>query len=236
MVVKDNTQKEILRKARELNPVFSPLYFEDRIRKIYEYYSHEDVIFTTSFGTKSIFLIHLIHKINPHQKIHFINTTYHFPETIGYMEELKDTYNLEVIEVLPEGKEHKLTTEEEWWKEHPKMCCTINKIAPLTPHLLNYKVWISGILNNETKFRSHKRIFERQGDILKFHPIIDVSPDDIELYMHLHSLPQHPLKEQGYGSVGCHHCTVKGKGRSGRWKDKQNHSECGLHVNYYYKK
>jgi len=127
MVVNDNTQKEILRKARELNPVFSPLYFEDRIRKIYEYYSHEDIIFTTSFGTKSIFLIHLIHKINPLQKIHFINTTYHFPETIGYMEELKDTYNLEVIEVLPEGNEHKLTTEEQWWKEHPKMCCTLDK-------------------------------------------------------------------------------------------------------------
>jgi len=197
MVIKQSSQAEILRRAKELNSIFEPLEFEQRIKKIYEFYSHNEVIFTTSFGTKSVFLLHLIHKINPLQKVHFINTTYHFPETIAYMQSLKEIYNIEIVEVLPKGKEHELTTQEKWWIEHPKMCCSINKIAPLTPHLLNYKVWISGILNTETKLRSHKRIFERQGDILKFHPIIDVSPKDIELYMYLHSLPQHPLKEKG---------------------------------------
>lgn len=227
---------ENAKRVKELNKIFEPLEFEDRLRKIYNYYSEDELIFTTSFGAKSVFLIYLLHKINPKQKVHFINTTYHFEETINYMNQLKELYNLEVVEVLPKGKEHELTKEQQWWKEHPKMCCTINKIAPLTPHLLNYKVWLTGILATETKLRQQKRVFELQGDIIKFHPIIDVSAKNIELYMYLQNLLQHPLKEKGYGSIGCSHCTEIGKGRNGRWKGKDTHNECGLHINHYYKK
>jgi len=221
---------------KALNKIFEPLEFEERLKKIYDYFSEDEVIYTTSFGAKSVFLIHLLHKINPKQKVHFINTTYHFEETISYMHQLKELYNLNVIEVLPKGKEHQLTKEQQWWKEHPKMCCTINKIAPLTPFLLNYKIWLTGILSTETQLRLHKRVFEQQGDIIKFHPILDVSAKNIELYMYLHNLLQHPLKSSGYGSIGCSHCTVKGIGRSGRWQGKANHTECGLHINHYYNK
>jgi len=227
---------ENAKRVKELNKIFEPLEFEERLKKIYSYYTEDEVIFTTSFGAKSVFLIHLLHKINPNQKVHFINTTYHFEETINYMHQLRDLYNLDVVEVLPEGKQHELTKEQQWWKEHPKMCCTINKIAPLTPHLLNYKVWLTGILSTETKLRQQKRVFELQGDIIKFHPIIDVSAENIELYMYLHNLLQNPLKSMGYASIGCSYCTVKGKGRNGRWNEKTNHTECGLHVNHYYKK
>lgn len=235
-----STQKiqanENAKRVKELNKIFEPLEFEQRLKKIYSYYTEDELIFTTSFGAKSVFLIHLLHKINPNQKVHFINTTYHFEETINYMHQLKNFYNLDVVEVLPKGKEHKLTKEQQWWKEHPKMCCTINKIAPLTPHLLNYKVWLTGILSTETKLRKQKRVFELQGDIIKFHPIIDVSAENIQLYMYLHNLLQNPLKSKGYASIGCSHCTVKGKDRDGRWNGKTNHTECGLHINHYYKK
>jgi len=235
-----STQKiqviENTKQIQKLNKIFEPLEFEERLKKIYSYFTADEIIFTTSFGAKSVFLIHLLHQINPKQKVHFINTTYHFDETISYMHELKELYNLEVIEILPKGKEHNLTKEQQWWKEHPKMCCTINKIAPLTPHLLNYKIWLTGILSTETNLRLHKRVFELQGDIIKFHPIIDVSTENIELYIYLHNLLQHPLKSKGYASVGCSHCTAKGLDRNGRWKGKANHTECGLHVNHYYKK
>lgn len=219
----------------ELNALFTPLTFQERLKKIGEYFSGEEILYTSSFGTKSVFLLHLISQIRPDQKVHFIDTTYHFQETVHYKNQIAEQFNLEVIDVVPGERENAMTRDERWWEDHPKMCCTINKIAPLEPIVAKHKIWISGLMAYQTGFRNRLRVFEQQGDIIKFHPIIDINEGEFLFHLDLHELPRHPLEKQGFGSIGCTHCTVKGEGREGRWKDKEK-TECGLHPNYFNKK
>ena len=233
------SQQQVLRLRKlnlnELNAIFAPLSYTDRIKTLYEYFAEEEVLFTSSFGTKSAFLLHLISQIHPSQPVHFIDTTYHFQETLEYKNRLIERYDLKVVDVLPSEAQNKMTTDEEWWKEHPRMCCTINKIAPLEPIVAQHQVWISGLMSYQTDFRSRLRVFEQQGDILKFHPLIDIEEGEFLYQKGVNKLPEHPLQTQGFGSVGCLHCTKKGAGRAGRWTGTGK-TECGLHPNYYNKK
>jgi phosphoadenosine phosphosulfate reductase len=215
-----------------LNDIFMLRTFEERIRLLYKYFEEKEVLFTSSFGANSAFLLYFVSSIRPMQAVHFIDTTYHFPETLAYKEELTQRFNLKVVDVLPHPEENMLTREEQWWKDHPRMCCSINKIVPLEPIKAKHKVWISGLMAFQTEFRSHLRVFERQGDILKFHPLVDIDEGELMYHTSLHNLPRHPLEAQGYGSIGCVHCTRKGDGRSGRFEG-QGRSECGLHPSYF---
>lgn len=218
-----------------LNDIFTPLPYQHRIRLLYKYFKVDDVLMTSSFGTSSAFLLYWVNDAQPLQPVHFIDTTYHFAETLEYKEQLKARFKLDVIEVKPELAENALTTEEQWWKDHPRMCCSINKVVPLEPVKAMHKVWISGLMSYQTEFRSRLRVFERQGDILKFHPLIDIDEGEVLYQYSLHNLPRHPLEELGYNSIGCRHCTKKGEGREGRFKG-QNRNECGLHPSFFIKK
>jgi phosphoadenosine phosphosulfate reductase len=84
----------------------------------------------------------------------------------------------------------------------------------------------------QTDFRKNLRVWEEQGDLMKFHPLIDIEEGEFLYQTGLNKLPQHPLLDLGFGSVGCTHCTVKGEGRSGRWADKEK-TECGLHPGFF---
>ncbi|MCB0689312.1 MAG: phosphoadenylyl-sulfate reductase [Saprospiraceae bacterium] len=218
--------------TEELSEIFRPYSFEERLEKLYDYFDIEDILVTSSFGTKSVFLLHLLSKVNPDQKIHFIDTTYHFPETITYKNQLIKQLGLNVVDVFPQINENALTREENWWIAHPKMCCTINKIGPLEPIVAKHKVWIAGLMSFQTAFRSHLDIFTQQGDIIKFHPFIDIDEGEFLYHLSYHNLPKHPLEALGFGSIGCTHCTEKGEGRSGRWASTGK-TECGLHPNYF---
>ena len=218
-----------------LSDLFENLTFEDRIRQLYRYFDEAEVLYTSSFGTKSVFLLYLISKLRPTQKVHFINTTYHFPETIAYRDELKERLGLNIVEVRPSPVENRITREGEWWNDHPRMCCSMNKVVPLQPIKARHKIWISGLMSNQTNFRSNLGVFEQQGDIIKFHPIIDMDEGEFLYWKSFYKLPSHPLEAKGYGSIGCINCTARGEERDGRWKGKEN-KECGLHSNYFINK
>lgn len=216
----------------KFNSRFEKLSPKDRLSKIYEYFTEDEILFTSSFGTNSAYLLHLLSQVNPKQKVHFINTGYLFEETFHYMQELRELFGLEIIEIEPLAKEHKLTQDEQWWIDHPKMCCSINKIAPLDKVKIGKKIWVSGVLGFQTDFRSDLGIFAPHGDLHKFHPLIDLEEGQFLYDMNYYGLPKHPLAEMGYGSVGCTHCTIKGEGREGRWADTEK-TECGLHTHYF---
>ncbi len=218
-----------------LDEAFRPLSIDERLSRFYQMFKAEDVMMTTSFGTKSIYLLHHIFRIMPEQSIYFLDTKYHFEETYKYKELLRKVYNLKLIYLYPEKVQNELTTEEKWWINHPRMCCTANKIAPLEPYIIKHKVWISGLMAYQTEHRSRMKIFQYQGDILKFHPILDVNSDQVNDYINRYELPRHPLELCGYGSVGCTHCTKPGINREGRWIGTTQ-KECGIHLNYFFKK
>ena len=216
-------------KINEVNKIFNPLPFKDRIRLLYDYFKGEDILLTSSFGTKSAFLLHLIAEINPNQKIHFIDTGYHFPETLSYRKQLEQLFKLTIVDIQPDSTHHMISREEQMWCTDANLCCQVNKVLPLEAVKASHKVWISGLMGYQTKHRNNLSIFEEQKGMIKFHPLIDIDEGEFLYHMGIHKLPQHPLEEKGYGSVGCIHCTQKGKGRSGRWANNTK-TECGLHL------
>ncbi|MBK8492646.1 MAG: phosphoadenylyl-sulfate reductase [Saprospirales bacterium] len=215
-----------------LNEVFSPLPALARIHLLYAFFKKEEVLVTSSFGANSAFLLYLISLAVSAQPIYFIDTTNHFQETLDYKKKLMKRFRLEVIDVLPDPEANARTKEEEWWKDQPKACCAINKVAPLEPIKARHKVWISGLMAFQTPFRAQLNVFEQQGSILKFHPLINYSQDQFEQEREEIGLPRHPLELQGYGSIGCTHCTERGEGRSGRWAGS-GQTECGLHPGFF---
>ena len=221
-------QKQAVLDLEYLHEQYLPLSPADRIKKLFEDFPQEDILLTSSFGTTAVYLLHLIHNQGIKHPVHFINTHFHFDETIQYIKELKELINLDVVDVKPDPEQHKVSAEMEMWKTHPDICCSVNKVEPLNALKKDHKIWISGLMHWQNTNRGNKKIFELKGDILKFYPIIDVDETEANQYIEGFELPVHPLKPLGYESIGCKHCTLKGKNREGRWAGSSK-TECGLH-------
>lgn len=212
-----------------LNARYQSLHFEDRIRELYKEYSPDEVLVTSSFAATSAYFLHIISRIQPRQKIAFIDTGYHFPETLEYKKFLTEKFGLEVFDVKAEDWKHQFTVTDKTYKHDPDFCCSINKVEPLDAIKPQYKIWVSSLMHWQTDHRADLQVFEERRGIIKFNPMIDVTREQRDAWIREHDLPFHPLVAQGYSSIGCTHCTVKGEGRSGRWVDKPK-TECGLHL------
>jgi phosphoadenosine phosphosulfate reductase len=211
----------------ELNKKYLPLTPEERILELYKDFNK--VLFTSSFGTTAIYLLHLFHKVKPEEKIYFLDTTYHFNETIAYKEELTKLWNLNVVDIKPEDWKNKFTQDDKTWSTDPDLCCSINKVEPMDKIKADFEVWVSGLMASQNTHRENLKVFEQKEEIIKFYPLIDKTEEDTKNYIQKNNLPEHPLLSQGFHSVGCVHCTVAGNGRTGRWANKSK-TECGLHL------
>ncbi|HXH17998.1 MAG TPA: phosphoadenylyl-sulfate reductase [Chitinophagales bacterium] len=212
----------------KLNEKYATLTPIERLRELFNDFDKEKVLVTSSFGTSSVFLLSLLSRVNKNQKVHFIDTQYLFRETIEYKDRLAKLLGLEITSVLPNAIDHEFTLRNETWKTDPDFCCMINKVNPLNKIKHNFDVWVSGVMAFQSYFRRNMKIFEHNG-MLKFNPILDVTEEEVREFIRKNKLPEHPLVKQGFGSVGCTHCTVKGEGRNGRWVGTGK-TECGLHV------
>ena len=211
----------------ELNKKYLELEPENRIRELYK--DFDRILFTSSFGTTSAFLLDLFHKIQPDETVYFLDTTYHFNETIEYKEKLARLLGLKIIDVKPEEWKNKFTEQDKTWNSDPDLCCSINKVEPIDKIKGNFNIWVSGLMASQNIYRGNLKIFEQKEGIIKFYPLIDQTENNAKEYIKQNKLPEHPLLFQGYNSVGCFHCTVAGKGRSGRGVNKSK-TECGLHL------
>jgi phosphoadenosine phosphosulfate reductase len=213
----------------KINSEYEGLNFEERLIRLYNKFDHTKILVTSSFAATSAYFLHIISKINPAQKIHFINTGYHFNETIDYKNFLIEKYKLEVVDLNPDEYQHSFSEKEKLYENDPDLCCTVNKVNPLEEIKVNFEIWMSSLMSWQTENRSSLKIFEERRGIIKFNPMIDVSKKERDDYIKIQNLPFHPLVEKGFSSIGCTHCTVKGEGRSGRWNGKSK-TECGLHL------
>lgn len=219
-------QEETLQR---LNTAYQPLDFKQRIEKLYTDFDVDKVLVTSSFAATSAYFLHIISNINPDQVVSFIDTGYHFPETVEYRKRLTEQYNLKVQALTPDEYQHQYSQTEKLYETDSDFCCTINKVNPLEEVKENYDVWVSSLMGWQSDHRAGLSIFEQTRNILKFNPMIDVSKEQRDAYIREFNLPFHPLVEKGYMSIGCTHCTVPGEGRSGRWVGKPK-TECGLHL------
>ena len=219
------TEKEI----KALNKKYKPLSIKQRIEELYKDFDVTEVMLTSSFAATSAFLLKLFSDVNKEQKVFFIDTGYHFDETIAYKKKLAQKYGLNVKSISAIKEEHEFTTKDETWRKNPDFCCSINKVRPLETIKKNFSVWVSGLMEWQSDHRSTLNIFEERGDILKFYPLLDVTKEERDEFIEKHQLPFHPLVAKGYNSIGCTHCTVPGEDRSGRWNNNPK-TECGLHL------
>lgn len=213
--------------AKTLCEIYSPYDHRKRLEEIFR--DFDRVLITSSFGTTSANLLKLLSEVNPGYPVHFIDTGYLFSETHNYMETLVEKWNINVVRVQPKANENRFTAMDYTWAHEPDACCFVNKVQPLQALKAEHDVWVSGMIGGTNDLRKSLPIFRDGEDLMRFYPLIDMSEAEASAFQIIHEIPQHPLTERGFGSVGCTHCTVAAQGRAGRWAGKAK-TECGLHT------
>ncbi len=201
-----------------------------------------DIAMSSSFQTQSLPLLHMISQIYPQMRIFFLETGYHFWDTLLFREQLERELHLNVVDLYYDqrwslfrrnfGRELPL--------QDPNLCCYIHKVEPMQRAVRGLKAWITGIRRDQTSNRANAQIIELQEDgLVKINPLLNWTSKDIEKYRIFHHLPEHPLLQKGYRSIGCLPCTkpitTDGDDRSGRWAGLGK-TECGLHTELFRKK
>ena len=193
---------------------------------------------TSSFGPESGTLLHMASQIDKNIPVLFLETGYHFPETLEYKNTLAKLFGLTNIIDLRADQKRKAEVVAQYdgvpYEKNPDLCCQINKVEPLDEALKNYDAWMTGIRRHQTDFRKSIRIVEEyEGAHHKISPLVNFTSRDSWWYLKEHNIPQHPLYEKGYLSIGCWPCTRPVQAgddeRSGRWAGKAK-TECGIHT------
>ena len=173
-------------------------------------------------------LIDLATKVDPGIEVVFIDTGYHFPQTLATVEEVRRHYglNLRMMTVARQS--------EDLWLADPENCCSAVKVGQLDRALAGKDAWMSGLRRQESTGRADAPIISRDlRGLVKLNPIATWTDSDVDEYIARHDIIVNPLTEQGYPSIGCMPCTTPvadGEDpRSGRWRG-QDKTECGLHL------
>ena len=211
------------------NNHYESLSPKERLEELYRHYPDDKILFTSSFGATSVILLHMISQVRPEQRINFIDTGYHFEETLAYRKLVEERFSLKVVDLKAAPNRHNFTEQNYTYLQNQNLCCFINKVDPVERIKKDYHIWVSGLLRFQNTNRTNLQLFEETKDIVKFHPLLDMTQEETALYIQLNDLPIHDLVFQGYDSIGCTHCTLKGTGRTGRWINDSK-TECGLHV------
>jgi phosphoadenosine phosphosulfate reductase len=197
-----------------------------------------DVCLTCSFQAEGVLLAKLAAEVNPGIPILFLDTGYHFRETLDYRDRIAHQWQLNLINLVPE----KTVAEQE--AEHgplfqfaPDRCCALRKVDPLFKAVANYNIWLTGLRRDQAKTRSalqESALFTLPGgkQVIKLAPLLSWTTRDVWYACEQLSIPLLPLYEQGYSSIGCEPCTSlpldPGDPRSGRWGGRK--VECGIHI------
>ena len=189
------------------------------------------VALTVSFGGGGLVLAHIISRLDRSVPVLFLDTGFHFPETLAFKDEFAARYGLNVIELQP------LTNPGPLYQTDPDRCCWIRKVEPLERALAGYDAWISAVRQDQASSREAIESVERHRiggrEIVKIFPLAQWTRSDVAHYLEEHDVPHHPLQDRGYTSIGCWPCTrptAPGESeRAGRWSGTSK-KECGLHT------
>ncbi|PJE93793.1 phosphoadenylyl-sulfate reductase [Streptomyces carminius] len=193
--------------------------------------------FCVTSSMEDAVVAHLASRAMPGVDVVFLDTGYHFPETIGTRDAVAEVMDVNVITLTPRQ------TVAEQDAEHgprlhdrdPDLCCALRKVAPLERGLRAYDAWATGLRRDESPTRANTPVVgwdERRGKV-KVSPIARWTQDDVDAYVAEHGVLTNPLLMDGYASVGCAPCTRRVSAgedaRAGRWAGRGK-TECGLHV------
>ncbi len=180
-------------------------------------------------------LIHLAEQVAPGIDVIFLDTGYHFVETIGTREAVRTVHDVNLINVTPASSvaEQDAAYGPALHRRDPDRCCTMRKVEPLTRALVPYAAWATGLRRADSPARADTPVvsWDARRGMVKIAPIAGWSDDDVADYTERHGLLVNPLRDDGYASIGCEPCTVRSSGidaRAGRWAGRSK-TECGLH-------
>ncbi len=201
-----------------------------------------EVVFSTSLGYEDQVITHFIFSNNLPIEIFTLDTGRLFPESYSVLESTLQRYKKPIKTYYPQTSEiEKLVSQKgpnSFYEsmENRKECCYIRKVEPLKRALKGNKIWITGIRAEQSGNRKDMPALEwdEGNKIIKYHPIINWTLDEVKNYIAKHNIPYNTLHDKGYVSIGCAPCTRAIKEgedlRAGRWWWEQNDKkECGLH-------
>ncbi|MFG3124941.1 phosphoadenylyl-sulfate reductase [Streptomyces sp. NPDC017615] len=192
--------------------------------------------FCVTSSMEDAVVAHLAARVRPGVDVVFLDTGYHFPETIGTRDAVDAVMDVNVITLTPER------TVAEQDAEHgprlhdrdPDLCCALRKVQPLEAGLAGYQAWATGLRRDESPTRANTPVvgWDARRRKVKVSPIARWTQDDVDTYVAEHGVLTNPLLMDGYASVGCAPCTrrvLEGEdARAGRWAGRGK-TECGLH-------
>lgn len=173
-------------------------------------------------------IVDLAVKVAPSLEVVFLDTEFHFPETLEYVELVRDRYHLNLTVTHPPASA-------DAWPCGSAECCQRRKVEPLFQALDGKSAWITGLKRSDAVTRSNIDViaWDERRRMVKVNPLAAWSDDDIAGYIRAHNLPLHPLLAEGYLSIGCAPTTrpvrLGEDPRAGRWSDSDK-TECGLHT------
>lgn len=166
----------------------------------------------------------------------FLDTGYHFAETIGTRDAVAATYEVNVISVVPAQSvaEQDAAYGKDLFARDPDQCCALRKVAPMNAALANYEAWATGLRRDESPTRADTPVvqWDARRRKVKVNPIARWTQDDVDKYIADNNILVNPLIDDGYLSIGCWPCTARveagADARSGRWAGRSK-TECGIH-------
>ncbi|HZQ31615.1 MAG TPA: phosphoadenylyl-sulfate reductase [Mycobacterium sp.] len=182
-------------------------------------------------------LIDMAAKVRPGVDVLFLDTGYHFAETVGTRDAVTDVYDVNVINVTPE---HSVAEQDALYGKNlfardPNECCRMRKVEPLSKALRGYSAWVTGLRRVEAPTRANAPLisFDAAFGLVKVNPLATWTDQDVQDYIEANDVLVNPLVFDGYPSIGCAPCTAKpvagADPRSGRWQGLGK-IECGLHT------
>jgi phosphoadenosine phosphosulfate reductase len=181
-------------------------------------------------GFSDAVLVHLVSQAIPDAEIVLLDTGYLFAETEWFADHLRRSYRLNLRTVHPRPD-----AEPDQWRTDVEACCHARKVEPLQRVLAGKTAWITGLRRSDSPLRATTPVVhvDTQHQVTKINPIATWDDDAVARYKALELLPEHPLADRGYPSIGCWPCTrpvADGEDpRSGRWAGSDK-TECGLHL------
>jgi phosphoadenosine phosphosulfate reductase len=184
----------------------------------------DELVVAASF--QDCVLIDLATRVAPNIEIVFLDTQYHFAETIEFVARVRDLYGLNLRVVRP------LIEPDRRYETDPDECCALRKIEPLARALSHRSAWITGVRRAQTPARATTPVVHLDRGRVKINPLARWTDADVAAYVRDHQLPEHPLVARGFASIGCWPCTraigPNESQRAGRWPGLDK-TECGLH-------
>ena len=182
-------------------------------------------------------LPHLVSQVVPGVDVLFLETGYHFAETLKTRDVVARDLDVNIVEVKPRQTVAEQDAEygPKLFSRDPGLCCFLRKVAPLAEALDGYAGWVTGVRRDEAPTRANTPViaWDETHQMVKINPLATWTATDVEAYQVEHGLPRNPLTLQGYPSIGCQPCTAKvapgADPRSGRWAGRDK-IECGIHL------